>query len=181
MFREGRLNLPFIFFVPSPCPLLCSLSIPLIPCHGRHQSFSSEFLRIKRISSQISGTTMKKTVVSVDIFCAKCKRNVMKKVATLNGVTSIEVDASKNTATVIGVVDPVEIVNKLRKLKKNAEILSVGPVEQTQKKKETKGEEVKKKENKEEDTKDNLPRSCPKCDVWYMIDDQIYYNPCSIM
>ncbi|GLJ20136.1 hypothetical protein SUGI_0365540 [Cryptomeria japonica] len=65
------------------------------------------------------------TVISVQIYCCKCKQDVMKAAAGVDGVDSIQVDSSKNTVTVIGEADPVEVAKKIRKLKKNAEIVTV--------------------------------------------------------
>ncbi|KAH9314968.1 hypothetical protein KI387_023595, partial [Taxus chinensis] len=63
-----------------------------------------------------------KVVVSVDMFCEKCKRKVMKTASKIEGVDSIEVDASKSTVTIIGDVDPVELTIEMRKFRKSARI-----------------------------------------------------------
>ncbi|GLJ20132.1 hypothetical protein SUGI_0365480 [Cryptomeria japonica] len=113
----------------------------------------------------------KSTVINVDICCCKCKQKVMMTAAKFQGVDSIEADGSKNTLTVVGEVDPVKIINKMRKCKNiEAEIISVGPA-------------IKIKEKKKEDkVEENLPKCCPNCYVWHVYDTEgIDSNPCSIM
>ncbi|GLJ20140.1 hypothetical protein SUGI_0365580 [Cryptomeria japonica] len=69
---------------------------------------------------------MKRIVVfSVEIYCGKCKQNVLKATADIDGIDSIQVDSSKNTVTVTGEADPVKIAKQLRKSKKNAQILTI--------------------------------------------------------
>ncbi|XP_011035352.1 PREDICTED: FK506-binding protein 4-like isoform X2 [Populus euphratica] len=71
----------------------------------------------------------------------------MKKVSSLSGVDSISMDMKDKKLTVIGDVDPVHIVSKLRKLC-NTEIITVGPAKEPEKKKEEpKKEEPKKQED----------------------------------
>ncbi|XP_057838975.1 heavy metal-associated isoprenylated plant protein 43 isoform X1 [Cryptomeria japonica] len=114
------------------------------------------------------------TVVSVEISCCKCKKKVMKIAADIPGVESIKVDGSTNTLTVIGEVDPVQVTTKIRKFKKRAQIISVGPPKSEEKDKDKDGEK-----NKEDD---KLPISCPRCNVWIVQDISAFdSNPCSIM
>ncbi|GLJ20134.1 hypothetical protein SUGI_0365510 [Cryptomeria japonica] len=114
------------------------------------------------------------TVVSVEISCCKCKKKVMKIAAGIPGVESIAVDVSKNTLTVIGEVDPVELAKKIRKFKKRANIISVGPPE--------KKKDGEKKNGGEKKVPENLPKSCPTCGVWYIYDAYAFdHNTCSIM
>ncbi|KAK4745716.1 hypothetical protein SAY87_012028 [Trapa incisa] len=114
-----------------------------------------------------------KTVVSVELLCFKCRRKVMKLVATLEGITSIVLDPSKSTVTVIGEADPVDIINKIRKFRKSAMIVSTGSS----------------KDNKDDTKKDSststmstalpqMPSVCQRCDVWYVLPS---HNYCSIM
>ncbi|OVA06825.1 Heavy metal-associated domain [Macleaya cordata] len=51
----------------------------------------------------------------------------MKVVSKLMGVDEISADAEKGTLTVKGNVDPVLVVNRLRKAGKVVEVMSVGP------------------------------------------------------
>ncbi|KAM7481881.1 hypothetical protein LguiB_006464 [Lonicera macranthoides] len=68
-----------------------------------------------------------KIVVKVDIYCQKCKTDVLKAVAKLEGVDQVSIDGEKGTLTVVGSVDPVLVAKKVRRTGKMAEILSVGP------------------------------------------------------
>ncbi|XP_058085580.1 heavy metal-associated isoprenylated plant protein 39-like isoform X2 [Magnolia sinica] len=76
----------------------------------------------------------------------------MKAVSSLSGIDSISMDMKEKKLTVTGDVDPVNIVQKLRKLW-FTEILSVGPAKEPEKKK----EEPKKDEGKKEDAKKKDP------------------------
>ncbi|KAJ7957779.1 Heavy metal-associated domain [Quillaja saponaria] len=91
----------------------------------------------------------------------------MKLIATIEGITSIVLDPSKNTVTVIGEADPVRIIKKVRKFRKTAKIVSIGPP----------------KEEKKDEKKDvvpHAPKTCQRCDVWYVIAED-GYGYCSIM
>ncbi|KHN36080.1 hypothetical protein glysoja_003203 [Glycine soja] len=70
---------------------------------------------------------VKKTVLKVDISCLKCKRKLLKIVSSLQGVDKIEADEGKGTLTVTGDADPYEIIVRIRKAGKHAEVVSVGP------------------------------------------------------
>lgn len=60
--------------------------------------------------------------------------------------------------TVIGTVDPVGVVSKLRKYWPSAAIISVGPAKEPEKKEEAKKEEPKKEEAKKEEEKKEEPK-----------------------
>ncbi|XP_020216223.1 heavy metal-associated isoprenylated plant protein 43 [Cajanus cajan] len=70
---------------------------------------------------------VKKTVLKVDINCLKCKRKLIKTVSSLEGVDKIEADEGKGTLTVTGDADPYEIIVRIRKAGKHAEVVSIGP------------------------------------------------------
>ncbi|XP_024167258.1 heavy metal-associated isoprenylated plant protein 2-like [Rosa chinensis] len=70
---------------------------------------------------------MKKIVIKVSINCQICKTDVLKAVTKLQGIDIVAVDGQKGTLTVVGDVDPVLVVRRLRKVGKVAEIVSVGP------------------------------------------------------
>ncbi|GMN35582.1 hypothetical protein TIFTF001_005382 [Ficus carica] len=110
----------------------------------------------------------KKTVVSVELLCSRCRQKVMALISRLEGITSIVLDPSKNTVTVIGEADPVRIIRKVRKFRKTATLVSIGPP----------------KEEKKEEKKDvvSYPSStCKRCDVWYVVAEDTYTHYCSIM
>lgn len=92
---------------------------------------------------------------------------VMKLISKIEGITSIVLDPSKSTVTVIGEADPVCIIKQVRKFSRTAQITSIGPP----------------KEEKKDDKKDaipSLPRTCQRCDVWYVLSDD-YYSHCNIL
>ncbi|KAJ9186548.1 hypothetical protein P3X46_002107 [Hevea brasiliensis] len=119
----------------------------------------------------------KKTVVSVELLCSKCRQKVMKLIATIEGITSIVLDPSKNTVTVIGEADPVKIINKVRKFRRSATIVSIGPAKEE--KKEDK-DSLKKEMIVKEMIVPYAPRACQRCDVWYVVGDD-FYSYCSIL
>lgn len=91
----------------------------------------------------------------------------MKLIATIEGITSIVLDPSKNTVTVIGEADPVAIIKKVRKFRKTATFVSIAAS----------------KEEKKDEKKDLIiytPKTCQRCDVWYVVGDDPF-NYCSIL
>ncbi|ONK58022.1 uncharacterized protein A4U43_C09F7090 [Asparagus officinalis] len=43
------------------------------------------------------------------------------------GIDKMEIDSEKNTMTVIGTADPMDVIKRLRKVCKSAEIVTIGP------------------------------------------------------
>ncbi|XP_058084015.1 uncharacterized protein LOC131231731 [Magnolia sinica] len=108
---------------------------------------------------------MKKTVLKVCINCLKCKTNILKAVAKLSGINELAVDDEKGTLTVIGDVDPVCVANRLKKMGKLIEIISIGPAKPPDK--------PKPPEKGKTDPKPPLPSCCDKCQFTMIIYDDV--------
>ncbi|CAL9044643.1 unnamed protein product, partial [Musa banksii] len=104
-----------------------------------------------------------KIVVKVDVQDDKEKQKAMNAVSALQGIDSIAMDMKERKMTVIGAVDPINVVEKLRKCWPTA-IVSVGPKEEPQKEEAKKDEGDKKKE-------------CDKM-IKELVDAYKAYNPC---
>ncbi|KAJ4808031.1 Heavy metal transport/detoxification superfamily protein [Rhynchospora pubera] len=75
---------------------------------------------------------MQKIVLEVTLSSNKSSTSILTIVAKLDGVKSMKLDEKKNRLTVVGDVDPVSIVEAIRKKKKHAKIVSVGPADPDQ-------------------------------------------------
>ncbi|XP_042054405.1 heavy metal-associated isoprenylated plant protein 39-like [Salvia splendens] len=125
---------------------------------------------------------MKKFVLSLDLQNDKDQqRRALKTVSTLYGIDEISIDLKGKRLTVIGIVDPVSVVTKLRKKNWPVHIISVGPAKEPEKPKkeeEAKKEEPKVEEKKEEPKKEEEGKKPePEPEMMQMISTALPYRP----
>ncbi|XP_078428388.1 heavy metal-associated isoprenylated plant protein 39-like [Wolffia australiana] len=95
----------------------------------------------------------KKIVVTVDVADDDEKRKAMMAVSVLPGINYMSMDMKEKKMTVIGTIDPVKVVEKLRK-RWNAHIITIGPKEEPKKAEPKKGDP--KKEEPKKDSAEHL-------------------------
>ncbi|XP_059592579.1 toMV susceptible protein tm-1(GCR26)-like [Vitis vinifera] len=135
-----------------------------------------------------------RTVLKVDIWCPKCQKKLLQAVSGLEGVNTIDIDATKGLLTVTGEADPYEIIVRARKACKHAEVVTIGPPPGPSKKPEKEKPEQnkpgkekteqKKPQKEKPDTKVHSSDNCPMCQRFAVIHLDRWDEPnviCSIL
>uniref|UniRef100_A0ACD5VZC6 Uncharacterized protein n=1 Tax=Avena sativa TaxID=4498 RepID=A0ACD5VZC6_AVESA len=113
-----------------------------------------------------------KMVLKVPMICKKCKSCTLQIVSKIKGIKSLTYDEEKNTLTVVGDVDVVKVVEKLRKAKHPATVVTVGD--------EKKEAEEKKKKECAAMMMQHCPiKAYPQPAYCYTVDD--HPGPCTIV
>ncbi|KAL2556133.1 heavy metal-associated isoprenylated plant protein 39-like [Forsythia ovata] len=110
---------------------------------------------------------MKKVVLKLEFADEKIKQKAMSKVSGLPGIESVAMDPKDKKLTVIGDIDPVSLVDKLRKICQTG-IVSVGPAKEPEKNKE--------QPKPDDKNKDYMSEYLKAYQKYYKQQQQHYYN-----
>ncbi|CAO2821221.1 unnamed protein product [Amaranthus hypochondriacus] len=76
---------------------------------------------------------MQKLVLRLDIHeDLNCKKKAISLVSSIPGLDTISMDSKEKKLTIIGDMDPVAVVTKLREKNYKTHIISIGPVKESQ-------------------------------------------------
>ncbi|XP_044346191.1 heavy metal-associated isoprenylated plant protein 43 [Triticum aestivum] len=136
---------------------------------------------------------LQKMVIRADLIGDKCKSKIMSIVAKLEGIKSMDIDQDKCTLTVVGTVDPVCVVHKLRKSCFAATIISVDDDKPKEKKspcqeacekawkdKYDKACQEKCEKDCKEPCCDDCDNGTPSCGYEYRCTPGCYSSPCGL-
>ncbi|KAI7733123.1 hypothetical protein M8C21_027240, partial [Ambrosia artemisiifolia] len=79
-------------------------------------------------STCLKASSLQKLIIKVDIHDNDEKRNALKAVSGLLGIDSLAMDMKDKKMTIVGDVEPLDVIGKLKKW--DADILSIGPAKE---------------------------------------------------